>query len=61
MASKIGQWAFVGGVVVALLLGFVPQWQGQLTLLLVVLGLIIGFNKLRSSDDENKKEAQTYY
>ena len=43
MAGKIGQWAFVGGVVIALLLGFVPQWQGQLILLLVVLGLIVGF------------------
>lgn len=44
MASKLGQWAFVGGVVIALLLGFVPQqWQGQLILLLVVLGLIVGF------------------
>ncbi len=43
MGSKLGQWAFVGGVVIALLLGFVPQWQGQLTLLLVVLGLVVGF------------------
>lgn len=43
MASKLGQWAFIIGVVIALLLAFLTQWEGPLTLLLVILGLIVGF------------------
>ncbi len=42
MISKLGQWAFIGGIVIALLLALVPQWKGQLTLVLVVLGLVVG-------------------
>lgn len=43
MAGKLGQWAFIGGIVIALVLAFVPEWKGQLTLVLVVLGLVVGF------------------
>ena len=44
MASKLGEWAFVIGVVLAILFGFIPEtWEGQATLVLVVLGLIVGF------------------
>ena len=42
MISKLGQWAFIGGIVIALLLALVPQWKGQLTLVLVILGLVVG-------------------
>ena len=43
MSSKLGQWSFIVGVLIALLLGVLPsQWNGMLTLLLVVLGLIVG-------------------
>ena len=44
MASKMGQWAFVVGILLAVLIGFVPSdMQGMATLVLVVLGLVVGF------------------
>ena len=42
--SKIGQWAFIVGVLLAILFGFIPtKWESVATLLLVVLGLVVGF------------------
>ncbi|MBI2653265.1 hypothetical protein HYX02_00490 [Candidatus Woesearchaeota archaeon] len=42
--SKMGQWAFIIGILLAVLLGFVPEnLLGMATLVLVVLGLIVGF------------------
>ena len=32
-----------------------------LVILLVIIGLIIGFNRLKGNEDEDKDEAQTYY
>jgi hypothetical protein len=32
-----------------------------LVILLVIIGLIIGFNRLKGNEDEDKEEAQTYY
>ena len=44
MAGKLGQWAFIVGVLLAILFGFVPtDWESKATLLLVVLGLVVGF------------------
>ena len=47
MGSKLGQWAFIGGVIIAIIVGIfasnLTSWAGNLTLLLVVLGLIVGF------------------
>ena len=44
MASKIGEWAFIIGIVLAVLLGFVPAaYLGMATLVLVILGLLVGF------------------
>jgi hypothetical protein len=44
MASKLGQWAFIIGLVIAIVFGLVPaSYQGMLTLVLVVLGLVVGF------------------
>ena len=44
MASKIGEWAFIIGVILAVLFGLVPlQYEGWATLVLVVLGLVVGF------------------
>ena len=47
MGSKIGEWAFIVGIVIAIVVGIfstsLGTWTGNLTLLLVVLGLIVGF------------------
>lgn len=44
MGSKLGEWAFIIGVVMAILFGFIPsEWEGMATLVLVVLGLVVGF------------------
>jgi hypothetical protein len=44
MDSKIGHWAFLSGVVLALIAGFVPQLQiPTTTWILVLLGLVVGF------------------
>ncbi len=44
MDSKMGHWAFLSGVVLALIAGFVPQLQIPMTTwILVLLGLIVGF------------------
>jgi len=41
--AKIGEWAFMVGAILAILLGFVPaDYMGTATLVLVVLGLIMG-------------------
>ena len=47
MGSKMGQWSFIGGVLIAIIIGLfsgnIPvNVQGWLILLLVVLGLIVG-------------------
>ena len=48
MEEKIGRYSFIGGVVIAVVLGLVPASTlgtaaGWLASLLVVLGLIVGF------------------
>ena len=43
MAGKMGQWAFVIGVILAIVFGLIPsQWEGMATLVLVILGLVVG-------------------
>ncbi|MBI1936408.1 hypothetical protein HYS31_08300 [Candidatus Woesearchaeota archaeon] len=45
MGSKVGQWAFIIAVLLAVLFGFLKagEWEGVLTLVLVIAGLIVGF------------------
>lgn len=44
MASKFGEWAFIVGVLLSIMFGLIPkQWEGVATLVLVVLGLAVGF------------------
>jgi hypothetical protein len=43
MLAKIGVWAFIVGVVIALLASFIPSMQSVITAALVVIGLIVGF------------------
>ena len=43
MASKLGEWSFIVGVLLSILFGFIPiEWDGLATLALVVLGLVVG-------------------
>ena len=44
MEKKMGEWAFLIGFVLAVVFGFLPDtWEGKATLVLVVLGLLVGF------------------
>ncbi len=46
MGSKIGQWAFLLGLLLAVVFGFLTAgtaWGGILTIVLVVAGLVVGF------------------
>ena len=47
MGSKLGEWSFIVGIVLAMVVGIftssLGSWKGNLTLLLVVLGLIVVF------------------
>ena len=44
MTSKLGEWAFIVGVLLAIMFGLIPsEWQGMATLVLVVLGIAVGF------------------
>lgn len=50
--SKMGRWAFIIGLIIAVLLGFVTF--SYATLILVILGLIVGFLNV------SEKEATSY-
>ena len=40
----MGEWAFLIGFLLAVVFGFLPDtWEGKATLVLVVLGLLVGF------------------
>ncbi len=42
--SRVGHWAFLIGVVLAIIAGFVPQLQtARVTWILALLGLVVGF------------------
>ena len=44
MEKNMGEWAFLIGFLLAILFGFLPDtWEGAATLVLVVLGLLVGF------------------
>ena len=47
MEGKIGQYAFIVGVIIAILAGLVSsvvkQYEGVIVLVLVILGLVVGF------------------
>lgn len=43
--SKVGSWAFIIGVIIALVIGIVDKGQGSalMTGILIILGIIVGF------------------
>ncbi len=44
MEKKAGEWAFLIGFLLAVLFVFLPStWKGTATLVLVILGLVVGF------------------
>ncbi len=45
MMQKVGSWAFIFGLIVAVLAGVIssPQWAPMIVLALGILGLIVGF------------------
>ncbi|MBS3176366.1 hypothetical protein J4457_03955 [Candidatus Woesearchaeota archaeon] len=43
MDKKIGHYSFIVGVIIAIVAGLFPEAIGQTALLLLVLGLIVGF------------------
>lgn len=48
MQGKIGRWAFILGIIIAVLLGFVTFAYS--TLVLVILGLIVGFMNITDKE-----------
>ncbi|MBW2968664.1 hypothetical protein KY314_00925 [Candidatus Woesearchaeota archaeon] len=51
MDSKIGNWAFILGVLIAIVAGLVPAWQtSTLVWVLVILGLIVGFLNITAKE-----------
>ena len=51
MSAKVGRWAFIGGLVVAVLVGFLNlDWAAWL---LVVLGLVVGFMNVSGSESQS--------
>jgi hypothetical protein len=53
MSAKAGHWAFLIGVVLAVIAGFVPQLQSPtVTWVLVLLGLIVGFLNVTAKETQ---------
>jgi hypothetical protein len=54
MDHKIGHWAFIVGILLAIISGLVPQLQtSTVTWILVILGLVVGL--LNIADKEQEK------
>lgn len=51
MDAKIGHWAFIVGIVIAIIAGLVPAWQTAIvTWVLVILGLIVGLLNITAKE-----------
>ena len=51
--EKMGHWAFLIGVVLAIIAGFVPQLQTPtVTWILVLLGLVVGFLNVTAKETQ---------
>ena len=50
--SKVGEWAFLGGVILAVLVGLVPGVLSQslVSLVLVVLGILVGLINISTKE-----------
>lgn len=51
MNARLGQWAFIIGVVIAIIAGLVPAWQTvTVTWILVILGLVVGILNITAKE-----------
>jgi hypothetical protein len=53
--NKLGKWSFILGVVLAVLAGLMPTLlpEGTVVLLLVILGLVVGFLNVQEKEAAN--------
>jgi hypothetical protein len=51
MDARLGHWAFIVGIVIAIIAGLVPAWQTPtITWVLVILGLIVGLLNITAKE-----------
>ncbi len=51
MDSRLGHWAFIVGVLIAIIAGLVPAWQTATVIwILVILGLIVGLLNITTKE-----------
>jgi len=52
MLSKIGFWAFIAGLILCIIAGFVSSWSHNsgIIVLLIILGLIVGFLNITTKE-----------
>ena len=51
MDKKIGHWAFIVGILIAIIAGLVPAWQSNTVVwALVILGLIVGLLNITAKE-----------
>jgi hypothetical protein len=51
MDSKLGHWAFIVGILIAIIAGLVPAWQTPtITWVLVILGLVVGLLNISAKE-----------
>lgn len=51
--SKLGHWLFIGGVILAVIIGLIPQLQTAfIAWLLVILGLLVGLLNVTAKEQE---------
>jgi len=50
MDTKVGHYAFIIGIIIAIIAGLFPEAIAGTTLLLVILGVIVGFLNIQSKE-----------
>ena len=51
MDARLGHWAFMVGILIAVIAGLVPAWQtATVVLVLVILGLIVGLLNITAKE-----------
>ncbi|MBD3304204.1 hypothetical protein GF343_03595 [Candidatus Woesearchaeota archaeon] len=51
MDSKLGHWAFIAGILIAVIAGLVPAWNTPTVMwILVILGLVVGLMNITAKE-----------